>query len=272
MPLKSKLLKIGRYVANPSLYRYGLRSALRLSNLKDEPIIVCGAPRSGTTLLISILDSHKEILAIPFETWLLVNKRRNRWFKRESLNRKFILLQLKAFLLSLNITKDHRRWCEKTPTNVFYLDFIFSLFNKKVKVINIIRDGRDVVMSHHSRLGNFMSPQKWVRYVEEGLKYKNDPNVLTIRYENLITKYEDTTALIAQFLNIENTFKPDFYLNTNVSDNTSVISGFGNKGIYEAKPISKQSLGKWKNNEQITRQFIEFPPALNLLKQLGYEI
>jgi hypothetical protein len=272
MPLKSKLLKIGRYFASPGLYRYGLRSTLRLSNLKDDPIIVCGAPRSGTTLLISILDSHNEILAIPFETWLLVNKRSNRWFKRDSLNKKFILLQLKAFLISLNITKDHKRWCEKTPTNVFYLDFIFSLFDRKVKVINIIRDGRDVVMSHHSRLGKFMTPQKWVHYVEQGLKYKDDPNVLTIRYEDLITKYDETMALVARFLHIENTFRQEFYLNTNVSDNASVISGHGNKGIYKAKPISRQSLAKWKNNEQIEKQFNDFPPAQDLLRHLGYEI
>src|SRR5687767_8230175 len=131
MPLTTKLQKIGRYITNPDLYRNGITSAFRLSNLKDDPIIVCGAPRSGTTLFISVLGSHKDIVAIPYETWLFVNKRPQRWFKRELWNRKFIAIQLKAFLISLKVTRDHKRWCEKTPDNVLHLDFIFSFFNRK---------------------------------------------------------------------------------------------------------------------------------------------
>src|SRR5688572_14430934 len=101
MPLKSKLQKLLRYFGSPDLYRYGLRSATRLSGLKGEPIIVCGAPRSGTTLLISILDSHQDILAIPFETGLFVNRTTSRWFKSTALNQKLIFVFLKAFLISL---------------------------------------------------------------------------------------------------------------------------------------------------------------------------
>jgi hypothetical protein len=99
-----------------------------------------------------------------------------------------------------------------------------------------------------------MTPQKWVHHIEQGLKYKDDPNVLTIKYEDLVKKYDETMALIAQFLCIENTFRQEFYLSTNVSD------GYGNKGIYEAKPISDQSLAKWKNNEEIEKQFNDILP------------
>ncbi len=211
MPLKTKLQKIGRYITNPDLYKNLWASSFNLRNLKDEPIIVCGAPRSGTTLFISVLGSHKDILAIPYETWLFVNKRPQRWFKRESWNRKFILVQLKAFLLSLKISKDHKRWCEKTPDNVLHLDFIFSFFQRKVKVIHIIRDGRDVVMSHHKKLGKFMTPQKWVKYVEGGLAHKEDPNVLTIHYENLIQDFDATMRVVSDFLQIQNTFKKEFF-------------------------------------------------------------
>lgn len=271
MPLKSKLQKVLRYFGNPDLYRYGFRSATRLSGLKGEPIIVCGAPRSGTTLLISILDSHPDILAIPYETGLFVNKTTSRWFKSDALNHKLIFVFLKAFLISLNVSKDHKRWCEKTPENVLHLDFIFRLFNRRVKVIHIIRDGRDVVMSHHKQLGKFMTPQKWVRYVEKGLSHKNDPLVLTIRYEEIITDFDKTLQVVSDFLDIKNTFRKEFYLETKVNNNASVISGYGYKGIYEAKPISSASLYKWKNNPEVIQDFRNYGPGVELLEKLGYE-
>jgi hypothetical protein len=271
MPLKSKLQKVVRYIFNPDLYRFGIRSMFRLSNLNDSPIIICGAPRSGTTLLISILGSHKEIVSIPYETWLFINTRKERWFKKESWNRKFLLMQLNAFLISLNITKEHKRWCEKTPDNVLHLDFIFSLFKRKVKVIHIVRDGRDVVMSVHKKLGKFMTSKKWKKYVEAGLLYKDDPDVLTIHYEDIILNFDKTMNDISDFLEIKNTFQKSFFLETNVTDNASVISGYGNKGLYIAKPISTQSLFKWKENPAVIQEFNEYQPAMELLIELGYE-
>jgi hypothetical protein len=271
MPFKAKLLKIIRYFSNFDLYLNGISSSFRLSNLKDDPIIVCGAPRSGTTLMISVLGSHDDIIAIPYETWLFVNKRPQRWFKRDDLNRKFSLFLLHAIMISLKIKKHHKRWCEKTPDNVLHLGYIFDLFKRKIKVIHIIRDGRDVVLSHHSKLGTFMTPQKWTRYVTEGLKFKEDPNVLTIHYENLILDFDHTMRSVSEFLNIPNTFRREFFLETNVSDNASVISGYGNKGLYVARPLSSDSLNKWKSNQDVINQFKSYPPALDLLEKLGYE-
>ena len=36
--------------------------------LRDSPIFICGHPKSGTSLLRSILDSHPEIIVYPEET------------------------------------------------------------------------------------------------------------------------------------------------------------------------------------------------------------
>jgi hypothetical protein len=270
MPLISKAQKIFRFITNKGIYRYGFRSLFRLRNLSDPPIIICGAPRSGTTLLISILDSHPEIIAIPFETQLFIRKRDKPWFPWKPWNDWFALFQLKAFLVSLEIKPEHRRWCEKTPNNVFYLEYIFSMF-KQAKVIHIIRDGRDVVMSHHKQLGKFMTPQKWEKYVGEGLKFKDDPSVLTIRYEDLIIEFDKVMKDVSQFLGIENTFHKHFYTETSVDNNASIINGYGNKGIYTAKPISSDSLNKWKNAPDVIKAFNDYQPAKALLVKLGYE-
>jgi hypothetical protein len=271
MSFQSKSLKVLRFLTSKSLYRYGFTSMFRFFQLKDEPVIVCGAPRSGTTLLISILDSHDDIAAIPFETQLFIKKKDRRWFPWESWNDGFVKLQLFLFFLTVNIEKKNKRWCEKTPYNVLYLDYIFELFNNKVKVIHIIRDGRDVISSTHAHLGNFMTPQKWVKCVRAGLQFKNDHRVLTIRYEDIVMNYAKTTTQIAHFLNIENTFKEDFYKSTGVSDNVSIINSYGNKGLYSAKPISSASVGKKEKSLMAEHEINLFIPAKELMIELGYD-
>ena len=271
MPAISKIMKLVRYFQQPDLYRYGLSSIIRLKNLKEEPVIVCGAPRSGTTLLISILDSHQDLLAIPYETWLFVNKRPQRWFRKEAWNHRFIFVLLKALLISTKIKKHHNRWIEKTPDNVLHLDFILKLFKRRVKIIHIIRDGRDVVLCHHTQLGHFMTPSKWVRYVEAGLKFRSDPNVLTLRYEDVISDFDSSMKKVSEFLHIKNSFSEKFYSETNVSDNSSVINGYGNKELYVAKPLSKASMEKWRKNPDITGTFNEYPLAIKLLEKLKYD-
>jgi hypothetical protein len=272
MALKSKFDKFRRYVLNPGLYLNAPVSLFRLRQLKDDPIIICGAPRSGTTLLISILDSHRDIISIPYETWLFVNKRPQRWFRKTSWNNRFMMFLFNSLLITQPIKRHHKRWCEKTPDNVLCLDFIIPFFKRKLKVIHIIRDGRDVVLSHHSELGHFMTPAKWVKFVREGLRHKNDPVVLTIRYEDIILDFDKTMSQVAAFLEIENTFNESFYLETKVDENASVINGYGNKSLYKAKPLSQDSLNKWRKNPEVIEQFRSNPAAMKLLEELNYPL
>ena len=39
-----------------------------IETLRDHPIFICGHPKSGTTLLVALLDSHPQILVYPDET------------------------------------------------------------------------------------------------------------------------------------------------------------------------------------------------------------
>ena len=37
--------------------------------LRDRPVFICGHPKSGTSLLRNLLDSHSELVVYPEETW-----------------------------------------------------------------------------------------------------------------------------------------------------------------------------------------------------------
>jgi hypothetical protein len=42
-----------------------------ITDFLDNPVFICGAPRSGTTLLANLLDGHSELLVLPTETHIL---------------------------------------------------------------------------------------------------------------------------------------------------------------------------------------------------------
>jgi hypothetical protein len=44
---------------------------MELSELRDFPVFLCGHPKSGTTLLRSLLDSHPQLVVYPDETFFL---------------------------------------------------------------------------------------------------------------------------------------------------------------------------------------------------------
>jgi hypothetical protein len=267
MSIISKAGKIFRYLSSPGLYKYGFASLFRIGNIFNSPIIVCGAPRSGTTLLVSILDSHDAIVSIPYETRILMKIGRSSW---KGWNRWFLRLQLKALLISIGIKRSSKHWCEKTPSNIFYLEQIFAMFGQQTRVINIVRDGRDVVLSVHGRLGKLVTPSIWTRFVRQGLLYRGDPRVLTLKYEDLILQFDETMKLVSSFLGLPNTFKSSFFENTSVSENRSVMNGHGWKGVYTARPIFTDSIMKWRSHPEVVEEFRKQVEASELLAAYDY--
>lgn len=65
------------------------------TRLRDHPIFICGHPKSGTTLLVSLLDSHPELVVYPAETVFfrgLLPRLRNLGFEEKlSLAKRYLL-------------------------------------------------------------------------------------------------------------------------------------------------------------------------------------
>lgn len=142
----------------------------------DFPVFVVGAPRSGTTLLYSILLSSGAFPIYEAESRIMeceskygdLRNRRNferllddyleaRQFHRSGLDpesfRRDALSRcssypdfLRFFMESMAASQEKIRWVEKTPNHVFHMRELAESF-PSARFVHVIRDGRSVALS-----------------------------------------------------------------------------------------------------------------------------
>lgn len=245
----------------PLLIYFGKRIEKR--KFSDAPIYIGGCGRSGTTLLLSILSAHPDIFACPKELFLFEN---SKIAAKHIYTPKFY--RLYRTFIRHKIKRTSRRYCEKSPSNILYIDLIDKLHNGNFKFIHLIRDGRDVILSKHPRGKSefWVEPTRWINDVSIGLSYKNHPNVLTIRYEELVSNYSTVMESTCKFLNIEFIEElKNWHENTTVRKNNALFS--------KIEKINANSVGKWKRPEyqERVKELTSIPEGLSLLNQLGYK-
>ncbi len=173
---------------------YYLKGIVNYRTLTQPPIIIGGCERSGTSLLTSVMSAHPEVLAMEEETWSFCYGPHAGFDSHRPIRIKRLIKTLGRY----TPRPSHRRWCEKSPANIFYFDEILRYFSNNVRLIHIIRDGRDVVTSIHpaDKSRTWVSPDRWAAAAEKGLQYHSHPNVITIKYEELITSFKSTIEKI----------------------------------------------------------------------------
>lgn len=239
------------------------KSFTRVLSFNREPILICGCGRSGTSLLLAILDAHPSIHGINYETNIFVWRR---FFRNHKVNGLVHRLRIFNQLVKADIKSTARRWCEKTPRNVEYLPLILEELNERVKIIHIIRDGRDVCTSYHPTTEGYHVPvERWVNNVADGLKFKDHPNLLTVRYESLVLDFEKTIKEVLDFLgeSYSEAIKT-FHKVTQIESHSAWFDG--------VKPLNGTSVGKWLKDEHSLRlkEIYSNPDAVQLLNDLGY--
>ncbi len=230
----------------------------------DPPVLIGGAPRSGTTLLLSVLSSHRDIFACPRELGLFNQVLPG----KDGAPRPARIDRLYRTLLTHRIPPDAKRWCEKSPGNIHRVEDIDSYFRGRFRMIQIIRDGRDVILSRHPKRPDeyYVKPEIWVRDVQQGIPYLKHPKMLTIRYEDLIRQYGDTIGKICGFLEMD--------LSPEIRDWHNHATVTRNKALFgKMEKLTDRSIGKWKSEEsrQRVEQLTCIPEALELLHAFGYE-
>jgi hypothetical protein len=226
------------------------------------PIYIGGCGRSGTTLLLSILSAHNDIFACPKELELFVGS------KNEG---KMLVIpniyRLYRTFIGNRIKKTAIRYCEKSPSNIKHIEQINQLHGGDFKMIHILRDGRDVILSKHPKKGDlyWVDPERWINDVSIGLKYLDHPNIHTIKYEELVTDYENIIKGICAFLDIPLSREIlQWHTFASVRQNNALVSSI--------KEINASSIGKWKKSINTSRveELTNLPEGLKLLKSLNY--
>lgn len=243
----------------------GFAKALSILRLGLNPIIIGGCGRSGTTLLLSMLSCHPHIYAVNMETRAFCP---DGYAQNPDLDSPLKLKKFYGYLLKNAIPAECTRWCEKTPRNVLYYERILRYFGRRVRIINIVRDGRDVITSRHPSGPHkfWVTPERWVIDVTAGKQLDSHPQVKTIRYEDLLNNHEETIKSVCRF--IDESFVEDFLSYPNSTAVQLNAAWFG-----KAKPLSTSSIGRWKNVEYKERvaTLLSNSRALELLEYYGYD-
>lgn len=189
------------------------------SDLEDErPVFIVGMPRSGTTLLESILDSHSSVAGVGEleEIRLLMTDAGGLRAHFDNLESNANELGRKYLAVLDRVAPGANRVVDKMPHNALFLGTIATVF-PKAKVIFALRNPDDVAVSCFQQ--NFGRGHPWSASVEgirgwqrgldrlrEHWKEVLDVSILEVRYEDVVEEPERTVREICRFVGVD--FEP----------------------------------------------------------------
>lgn len=154
------------------------------------------------------------------------------------------------FKLKNSVLKSSQKkiWAEKTPENIHAVgNFLNTFNNQEAKVIHIVRNPKDVILSLMNRNYSFFSAaERWITSVAAIQPYVNNKNVLEISYEDLVLKPEIILNQVCEFLGVSFNYE-DFQAQNNNSgvQRNHQISSWNNSPFGK---ISSSSLNKHKTS------------------------
>ncbi|MBN2103494.1 sulfotransferase [bacterium] len=255
---------VKRITINPILRNLG--KIVEKRNFSDEPVFVTASPRSGTTLLLAIIGAIPNIFAVPeqtyaFDRWKKVRNRPYQYYP-------YRIDRLYRYFLFYGFDKNATRWCEKTPRHVEHIEKIVDFYGGKVKLIHLIRDGRDVVVSKHPKHRPneyWVSPNRWLKSVRYAWGLRDKPYLYTVFYEDLVRDYRPYLKEICEFIGEPYTKGLENWME---KTNVQKSKHWGHK----VKPVSTSAIGKWKKPEHKQRieEFMNNEECVEMMKVLGY--
>jgi hypothetical protein len=206
--------------------------------MSERPFFVVGCPRSGTTLVRTILDGHSRLSIPPESHFVLALSRRGRrgtatlddilahpefaaWGADEQTLRRSVERAAPANYPELVSavfewyaeSQGKPRWGDKTPGYVSYLPQLLRMF-PDAQFVHLLRDGREVVASLSEQAWGPKRPVIgalwWRRKVSAGRRAGHRlgaDRYLELRLEDLIADPETKVNEVCAFLGEE--FEPD---------------------------------------------------------------
>jgi len=237
-----------------------------LNNLNLISISGCG--HSGTTLTATVLGAHKNLLLIPTETRMFIDKSYN----------------IDNFIFH-NYSNEKTGIIEKTPNHIYHIDKIINMYPKTKFIFNV-RDPRDIAASLYKRFNNWEVTINRLKKDFEYVKKFKDYGYL-VKYENIVNDFENTFVDILKYLNLDFDKKileyykcaPNWYGVTNPKETDGLDEKYANKisnheirRAWQVKQPLFDGTGRWKK-ELNTKQIKDVKKNLEEISNfLGYTI
>ncbi|GAA1731193.1 sulfotransferase [Isoptericola hypogeus] len=250
----------------------------------QPPFFVIGAPRSGTSYLVQVLDRHPEIL-LTNETRVMTFM--HRALTRHSKDRMALMAERQLFLETFRShvpgivrdfyrrlgATDEMRWGDKFPhyadakTDPGLLDDVARLF-PRCQFVHITRDGRDVVTSLVDKgwVDLEEACDVWTRHVEasRAIGRKVGPRRYhELRYEDLVADGVAATHRLLEFLGLDPAPEVDDFLREQDEERTPFSGATTPPGA-----IGRPGWAERLSPDQLTTVETHLAPAL---AALGYD-
>ena len=211
-------------------------------------LLICGFPRSGTTLLQLMLEN-----ALPAA----------RRFGRE----------IGGWRAATYCWRNHPVLISKVPHDLFRLQPPRNFYRNRqasLRIILMLRDPRDVLTSVR-RVGGppgyVVGADRWRRFFHAYLQERHASDVLEVRYENLVGDTAAVQQSVEQFAGepmrlpfteFHTVARPDF--------DTSTLNGL--------RPLERRPVPRWslpEHRARIEQVVAEIPELPRILIDMGYE-
>jgi len=241
------------------------------TNPCEDPVFMIGFPRSGTTLLDSILRSHPNVEVIeekPIVENLISEINKITTVNFSELNKLNVndLKNLQNFYFEerkkyLDLNKSYKIIIDKLPLNIIYVPEILRVFPNS-KFIFSLRHPFDCVLSCYFQNFKLNSPMSNFLKLDDAANFYDsvmeiwvksnkifNPNICELKYEDLIFSFKNSINKVLDFLKIE--WHEELFSFNEIAKKRKIST----PSYYQVtEPINNKAIGRWKNyNSEINK-------------------